>query len=206
VRGWTGRGGDAARLARVDEYVFPGPVIERFGHEHPDVHPEDSALVEDAARQWFRLLARRPQRPLAMPSRAVADFWLAFLHAESAYRQFCEDALGGFVPHRPPPSAPGEDVADGPGLLRTLEAAQRDEPDAPHGLPWLFRVDARVKILNGRRYLATCGGGRECYSVAGTVCLHHVPGAGKTGQSRLTIRRPKLDDLPSRNDFRGIGG
>jgi hypothetical protein len=57
--------------------------------------------------------------------------------------------------------------------MRTLERADRDEPDAPNGLPWVFRVDAAVKILNGRRYLRQCGGGPECYPVPGLICLRH---------------------------------
>jgi hypothetical protein len=172
------RGGreTAARVSAVDRYQFPEAVAERFRHEHPEVHPEDTALIEAAARQWFRLIGREPRRALALPSRAVSDWWLAFLHAEDAYRQFCQDACGEFVPHRPPPSGPGEDVADGAGLVRTLKSARRDEPEAPNGLPWLFRVDAKVQILNARRYISGCGGGPECYSVAGSICLHHLAG------------------------------
>ena len=110
-----------------------------------------------AARQWFRLLVPEPKAALALPSRVVSDFWLALLHAEDSYRQFCQDAFGGFVPHRPPPNGPGEGVADGSGLLRTLRLADRDEPEARHGLPWLFRVDNAVGVLNARRYLRDCG-------------------------------------------------
>jgi hypothetical protein len=197
---WSPGGGraTAARVGAVERYRFPEAVADRFRHEHPEVHPEDTALVEAAARQWFRLIARRPKRPLALPSRAVSDWWLAFLHAEDAYRQFCQDALGGFVPHRPSPSGPGEGVADGPGLVRTLESARRDEPDAPHALPWLFRVDAKLQILNARRYIATCGGGPECYSVAGSVCLHHLTGLERSLQRTHDPRRDKPAARPDR--------
>jgi hypothetical protein len=189
---WSDRGRATAELiAVVNRYQFPDAVTDRFRREHPEVWPEDTALVEAAARQWFRLIAREPKPGLALPSRAVSDLWLAFLHAEDAYRQFCHDALGGLVPHRPPPSGPGEGVADGPGLVRTLESARRDEPDAPSGLPWLFRVDARVRILNGRRYLGSCGGGPECYSVAGSVCLHHLLGFERPLRRTHDPRRDK---------------
>ena len=187
----------ATRVAAVDGYRFPDAVADRFRAEHPELHPEDTALVEAAGRQWFRLIAREPKRRFALPSRAVSDWWLAFLHAEDAYRQFCEDAFGVFVPHRPPPSGPGEEVADGPGLVRTLESALNDEPEAPNGLPSLFRVDARLHILNARRYIASCGGGPECYSVAGSVCLHHLVG------SEPSLRRtydPRRDRPASRPD------
>jgi hypothetical protein len=178
-------------VAVVDQYRFPETVAERFCHEHREVNPEDTALVEAATRQWFRLLAREPKRRFALPSRAVGDWWLAFLHDEAAYRQFCQDAMGGFVPHRPPPSGPGEGVADGAGLLRTLESARRDEPDPSQGLPWLFRVDAKIQILNARRYIAACGGGPECYSVAGSICLQHVTGFEQPLQRTYDPRRDK---------------
>ena len=181
----------SARVAVVDQCRFPEAVAERLRHEHPEVHSEDTALVEAAARQWFRLLAREPKLRFALPSRAVSDWWLAFLHAEAAYGQFCRDALGGFVPHRPPPSGPGEQVADGAGLMRTLESARRDEPDASQGLPWLFRVDGKVQILNARRYIATCGGGPECYSVAGSICLHHATGFERPLRRTYDPRRDK---------------
>jgi len=160
----------------VERHAFPEAAVNRFRREHPEVHPEDTALVEAAARQWFRLLVPDPKAALALPSRAVSDFWLALLYAEDSYRLFCQDAFGGFVPHRPPPSGPGEDVADAPGLMRTLRLAAQDEPDAPNGLPSVFRVDNTIGVLNARRYLRDCGGGPECYPVAGAVCLRHLPG------------------------------
>jgi hypothetical protein len=186
------RGRDAAAgLAVVDRFRFPEEAVARFQREHPEVHPEDSALVEAAARQWFRLLVPEPTAALALPSRAVSDFWLALLYAEAAYRQFCQDAFGGFVPHRPPPTGPGEDVADAPGLLRTLRLAVRDEPDAPNGLPWVFRLDASLKILNARRYLRDCGGGPECYPMAGAVCLRHLSGVETPLRRTYDPRRDK---------------
>src|SRR4051794_35629955 len=69
----------AARVAVVEQYRFPEAVIDRFRQEHPELHSEDSALVEAAARQWFRLIARQPRAMLALPSRGVSDLWLAFL-------------------------------------------------------------------------------------------------------------------------------
>jgi hypothetical protein len=199
--GRFGRGRDAG-LGVVERHRFPEVAVDRFRAEHPEVHAEDAALVEAAARQWFRLLVPAPKAALALPSRAVSDFWLALLHAEDAYRQFCQDAFGGLVPHRPPPNGPGEDVADAAGLLRTLRLADRDEPDAPKGLPWVFRVDHAVRILNARRYLRDCGGGPECFPVAGAVCLRHLSGP------ETALRRtydPRRDKAAARPDLGGPG-
>jgi hypothetical protein len=84
------------------------------------------------------------------------------------------------------------EVVDGPGLARTLESALRDEPDARHGLPLLFRVDAAVQILNARRYLGHCGGGPECYRVAGRVCLQHLLGVERPLRRTYDPARDKL--------------
>ena len=54
-----------------------------------------------------------------------------------------------------------------------------------------FRVDAQVQILNARRYLATCGGGPECYSVAGSVCLSHIAGFRPSLRRTYDPRRDK---------------
>ncbi len=186
---WIG-GGTAARVGAVDAYRLPAGVVERFRSEHPELHAEDGALVETALRQWFRVLARRPKQQFALPSRAVSDLWLALVLDEGAYRLFSQEAFGAYVPHRPPPTASDEGVADAAGLRRTLAAARQDEPDAPHGLPWVFRVDATVQVLNARRYVATCGGGAECHTVAGAVCLRHL-GSDRLDRRAYDPRRDK---------------
>jgi hypothetical protein len=196
----------AARVAVIDGYQFPEAVADRFRREHPELHPEETGLVEAAARQWFRLIAREPKRSLALPSRAVSDLWLAFLHAEGSYRHFCTEALGVFLPHLPPPSGPGEGVAGGPSLLRTLESALRDEPDPPQGLPWLFRVDGKTQILNARRYILTCGGGPECYPVAGSICLHHLAGSDRVSPDPDTAKRAKQGPHADWNNWQAKGG
>jgi hypothetical protein len=144
-----------------------------------------------------RLLVPAPKAALALPSRAVSDFWLALLYAEDAYRQFCQDAFGDFVPHRPPSNGPGEGVADAPGLARTLRLADRDEPEAPKALPWVFRVDHAVRVLNARRYLRDCGGGPECFPVAGRVCLRHLSGLETPLRHTYDPRRDKPAVPPS---------
>lgn len=183
--------------------------MERFRSEHPELHQEDTALVETALRQWFRVLARQPKQQFALPSRAVSDLWLAFVHAEDAYRSFSQAAFGTFVPHRPPPSSSDEGIADGSGLARTLAATQKDEPDAPHNLPWLFRVDTKAQVLNARRYVATCGGGAECHTVAGAVCLKHL-GSDRLDRRAYDRRRDKPASRPDRDNrhssFGSMGG
>ncbi len=182
-----GRRRAAARLAVIDGFRIPDEVAERFRQEHPEVHPEDLALVEEGLRRWLRLLVGTPVELLDVPSRAVSDLWLALTVSQEAYAQLCDDAFGTFVPHRPPARSSTEGVGNAEGLDRTLQLALRDrDDDAVDGVPFLFAVDRRVAVLNGRRYLGTCGGGVECYPVAGAVCLVHL-----TARPRRTSgRRP----------------
>jgi len=175
-RGPWGRRGAAARVAAIDGYPVGEAVLERFGSAHPEVAAEDVALVVAATRQWFRVLAARPGGEPAVPSYAVAGLWAAMAADDETWAAFCVDVLGAAPVHRAPPEA-GEESSSA-GLAVTLAAARRDEPDAPGGLPLLFRIDAAVGVLNARRYLADCGGGTQCHPSPGVRCLVHLDGSG----------------------------
>jgi hypothetical protein len=86
-------------------------------------------------------------------------------------------------------------------LLTTLGYARRDEACGPTALPLLFRVDEDLRIQDGNRYLAGCGGRGECFEVRGMVCLQHLAGPGK--------KRPRAGTrggLPSYDDRYGYAG
>ena len=99
-RRWSGRG-VAARVAVIDGYGFPGSVRQRLGLAYPDLSAEDVRMVEDAARQWFRLAARRPSAPLSMPSTVVGAYWREFALRTYEYADFCAAALGRLLPYVP---------------------------------------------------------------------------------------------------------
>lgn len=181
--GWSGRRGAAARVAAVEAYPLGGAVLERFGSAHPEVAAEDVELVVAAARQWFGVLAARPGGEAAVPSQAVAGLWAAMVADDETWAVLCADVLGDTPVHRTPPEA-GEE-SGGAGLAVTLAAARREEPDAPGGLPLLFRVDAAVGVLNARRYLADCGGGTQCHPSPGVQCLVHLDGPGRPARGRV---------------------
>ena len=162
-----GRGGVAARIATIDAYRFPAGVRHRLSLAHASLSDQDIGTVESAARQWFRIAARRPRAALAMPSVLV-------------------DELVRMAPDFP--------VRRGTDLRRTLILAQRDEDLAPAGLPLLFRVDQQIGIPGGRHYLADCGGRGECFELAGAVCLRHLDGPGRRPPGGGP-RRPKIDPI-----------
>lgn len=185
-RGPARRAGE--RAAAVDAYEVPLDAVRRFRAVHPEVDDDTVlSLVTAATRQWFRLLARDPAGGCALPSKAVADLWLEVARDEEPYARFCAEAFDGPMPFTGVPVMTDGVLADAAGLARTAAAARAVEPDAVGGLPVLFRVDAQVGVRDGRRYLATCGGGAECHPLPGSTCVAHL--AGPTSRRPL-LRRP----------------
>jgi hypothetical protein len=72
-------------------------------------------------------------------------------------------------------------------LLTTLRLAREDGGQGggqPRGqgtadLPLLFRVDGALRVADGNRYLADCGGRGECFRAVGLTCLQHLSGPGR---------------------------
>ena len=205
IRRWD-RGG-VRRLAAVDAYQFPASVRQRFALVHPGLTSAHIALVQDAARQWFRLAARHPRVRLSMPSVAADHLWHEFVLHTREYAQFCDAALGRFL-HHVPETAPtsGDAVANqGRALQTTFRLAQEDEGIERTRLPLLFRVDRETGIPGGRRYLADCGGRGICYELPGAVCLKHVGGV-ETVSRRFSPYRPPDADPAAGPQTAGWGG
>ena len=202
-RRWSGRG-VAARVAVIDGYGFPGSVRQRLGLAYPDLSAEDVRMVEDAARQWFRLAARRPSVPLSMPSTVVGAYWREFALRTYEYADFCAAALGRLLPYVPESAV---SVANQPsGLWQTLLVAREEEVDSPYGLPLLFRVDRDLGVPGGRHYLADCGGRGECFDQAGMICLRHVDGVGRAVRRGWRIgNAPPPGDLGEGSISGGVG-
>jgi hypothetical protein len=182
----------AHRIAAVDDSPFPASIRYRLGIRHPHLSGDDIRLVESAARQWFRLVARRPRAALSMPSVVVDDLWREFaLHARE-YSAFCDAAFGRPLPYRP--RAATVDPATTSLLVATLGHARRDEGCGATDLPLLFRVDQGLRIRDGNCYLADCGGRGECFRAPGLICLHHLNGLGKRPEPPGIRGDPPFDD------------
>ncbi|MCG5439131.1 hypothetical protein [Micromonospora foliorum] len=187
----------------MSDLRFPASGRQHLRNRHPHLSDDDLVLVETATRQWFRIIARQPNTKLSMPSVVVDDLWQELtLHAQD-YATFC-DAAFGRLPHPQPRSATGGDTTDAdrrPLLLTTLSHGRRDEGCGPTGLPLLFRVDQELRVHDGNRYLADCGGRGECFPVSGRVCLQHLAGPGKRP------RTPGIrGDLPFNDGRHGYAG
>jgi hypothetical protein len=185
----------AHRIAAVDDLPFPSSTRHRLQNQHPHLSGDDFRVVEAATRQWFRLVARHPKATLSMPSVVVDALWREWARHERDYAAFCDAAFGHALPHRPEP-AMAADTANTtriPGLLATLDHARQDEGCGATDLPLLFRVDQSLRIRDGNRYLADCGGRGECFQAPGLICLQHLAGPGR-GPTTRGIRDPSIYD------------
>jgi hypothetical protein len=171
----------AHRIAAVDNLPFPASTRHRLENRHPHLSGDDIRMVEAATRQWFRLVARHPKATLSMPSVVAGDLWRELaLHARD-YAAFCDAAFRRPLPYRSEP-AMAVDTANTtrvPLVLATLDYARQDERCGATDLPLLFRVDESLRIQDGNRYLADCGGRGECFRAPGLICMQHLEGLGK---------------------------
>lgn len=197
---WTrfGERRSTHRIAAVDELRFPASGRQRLTNQHDHLSGDDVQLVEAATRQWFRLVARHRKASLVVPSLVVDDLWRELAVHVRDYATFCEAAFGRLLSHPPRQTAGSGSAAS---LLATLGHARRDEGAGPTALPLLFRVDDELRIRDGNRYLADCGGRGQCFQVRGLICLQHVGGPGKR-LSAAGIR----GDLPFYDGRHGYAG
>ncbi|MEV4659514.1 hypothetical protein [Micromonospora sp. NPDC049301] len=191
------------RLRAVDDLQFPASGRQRLRDQYPHLSDDDIRLVETATRQWFRLVVRHSSAKLTMPSVIVDNLWQEMTLQARDYAAFCDAAFGSLLHHqaRSATSADSVTTSRTPLLLATLSYGRRDEGCGPTGLPLLFRVDQELRVQDGNRYLADCGGRGECFPVSNRVCLQHLGGPGK---------RPKppgiRGDLPFNDGRHGYAG
>ncbi|MFC4020124.1 hypothetical protein ACFOW4_19565 [Micromonospora sp. GCM10011542] len=192
-----------ARLRAVDDLQFPASGRQRLRNQYPHLSDDDIRLVETATRQWFRLVVRHSSAKLTMPSVIVGDLWHEMTLQTRDYAAFCDAAFGGPLHHQPRSATGAASVDAGrtPLLLATLTYGRRDEGCGPTELPLLFRVDQELRVRDGNRYLADCGGRGECFQGSGLVCLQHLGGPGKRP------RPPGIrGDLPFNDGRHGYAG
>jgi hypothetical protein len=164
------------QLAFIDAYPFPSGIRLGFAGRHAPLSGTDVRTVEAAARQWFRLAARRPRTKLAQPSIIVDVLWRELILRSRDYAEFCETAFLGLLPYAAPFDMNAEPAAANRTRLgMTYRLARQDEP---RRLPLLFRVDQELGISGGR-YLADCGGRGHCHQMTGMLCLQHIGGSGR---------------------------
>jgi len=176
---WWRRHSTAPGVEAINAWSFPINARRQLVERHPTRGPTEHALVEAAARQWFRIVAANPGTRFAMPSTAVDELWHETILHTNEYAAFCDEALGRFLHHQPGVATDPRRTDDrATGLVAALRAARRDEDCSDQHLPLLFRVDECVALADGRRYMADCGGTGSCFRPPRFTCMRH-PGIQK---------------------------
>jgi hypothetical protein len=142
------------------ESRFPAYLQRKLREHYPHLSAKDCELVERGLHQFFYACSRSGTKFVAMPSKAVDALWHEFILHTSAYKRWCDFALGRFL-HHTPSEALGVDLRRNNGLRRAWFYSCKDEsidPKKPTRLPILFALDAKLAIVGGFRYLPDCHG------------------------------------------------
>ncbi len=156
---WASR--ERSRLVR--EAPLPNFLKHKLVSTYPHLTLRDAELVERGLRQFFIACQRSNKRFVAMPSQVVDSMWHEFILHTSAYREWCNLAVGRFIDHVPA-EVLGRKASTNDGLRRAWFWACREEsinPKKPSRLPLLFALDAKFAIPGGFVYLADCKGVRR---------------------------------------------
>lgn len=142
------------RSTYLRDYEFPSGLRQRLAQRFPGYSRAQWNAVFDGLRQWFTVLRKAGDRPVAMPSRAVDEAWHEFILDTRRYDAFCRRAFGRFVHHRPAePMRDPQRAQD--GIRRAWRLACELEgiaPKRPTRIPLLFALDATLGFPGGHPY------------------------------------------------------
>ena len=106
---------DARRLF-IEQYPFPRVLRFKLEQAYPNLSHEQTTMVLEGLRTWFRLINEQQRANFGMPSVAVDTAWHEFILLTQAYADFCQMAFGKFLHHAP---TNGDAKAKRDGLART---------------------------------------------------------------------------------------
>lgn len=149
---------NARRVAYIRTFPLPAGLFDRLRKTRPELTLKDCQLVSQALRQFFMAYLKSRRRFVAMPSQVADDLWHEFILYTKNYELFCKHAFGQFL-HHTPAVVLSTAHQNNAGLRRCWWHTCRDEninPRDPTRLPLLFALDAKLKIVDGFRYVADC--------------------------------------------------
>ena len=106
---------DARRLF-IEQYPFPRVLRFKLEQVFPHLSHEQTTMVLEGLRTWFRMINEHKRANFGMPSVAVDTAWHEFILLTQAYADFCQLAFGKFLHHAP---TNGDVKAKRDGLART---------------------------------------------------------------------------------------
>ena len=106
----------AARAAFIESYPFPPELRFKLDQVYPHLSHEQTTMVFEGLRTWFRMINQHQRANFGMPSVAVDTAWHEFILLTQKYADFCQKAFGKFLHHAP---TNGDHKIKRDGLART---------------------------------------------------------------------------------------
>ena len=105
-----------ARRLFIEKYPFPRVLRFKLEQTYPHLSHEQTTMVLEGLRTWFRMINEHKRANFGMPSVAVDTAWHEFILLTQQYAEFCQQAFGKFLHHAP---THGNEKAKRDGLART---------------------------------------------------------------------------------------
>ena len=100
----------------IEKYPFPRVLRFKLEQTYPHLSHEQTTMVLEGLRTWFRMINEHKRANFGMPSVAVDTAWHEFILLTQQYAEFCQQAFGKFLHHAP---THGNEKAKRDGLART---------------------------------------------------------------------------------------
>ncbi|WP_171014173.1 hypothetical protein [Chitinivorax sp. B] len=185
LRSWR-RSVQKRRLQFIQQYQFPGSLLQRFKQQRPELSEQQVRQVEAGLRQYFRMTLQSGRKLVAMPSRIVDELWHEFILFTRNYQSFCKQAFGYFL-HHTPAAAMSSEQTQRRAIKRAWYLACQDElipPRSAKRVPLIFGLDLALSIPGGFYYVPDCNqavaGGADS---GGAYCGADVASCSGSGAS-----------------------
>ena len=160
----------------VENFEFPQTIRKNILKAYPHLTNEDVEWIIKELREYFHIQIAGINHSIGMPSKVVDVAWHEFILFTREYKQFCDDAFGRFLHHRPAESM-DDDYSAHKGLRTAWNIACRRkhiDPKNANELPGIFAIDATLKIPEGFYYHADeiqiAGSKEKIYSASSIGC------------------------------------
>jgi hypothetical protein len=146
------------RLAFIDDYHIPMPILEKFRGHYPDLTDKQVQEVIEALKVYFRCCVQTNEF-VAMPSKVVDMLWHEFILNTREYEQFCRQAFGKLLHHTPTEMLSSSKQIATTKMQKGMKVIwlfscweQKIQSSTPEMLPLLFAIDEALNIPDGFYY------------------------------------------------------
>lgn len=141
----------------IDNYQFPKEINEMLVNVYPDLTENDTDLIIEGLKEYFKLYVIANRRTIVMPSRLIDRAWHEFILSTQEYQLFCHNAFEVFLHHAPVKSLQVNTNIDDLKIVWKLACqCESINPMDPEKLPLIFSLDAKFNIEDGFKYSLEC--------------------------------------------------